>query len=80
MLDLNQHLNDSGIGWTLKAAYDINDNGWIVGVGINPQGQYQSFLLVPVPEPNAIVLLGTGLATLSMAGLVRRRSISRRAS
>jgi probable HAF family extracellular repeat protein len=35
--DLNT-LIDPSSGWTLNRAYYINDNGWIVGSGINPAG------------------------------------------
>jgi probable HAF family extracellular repeat protein len=74
LLDLNQHLDSSGTGWTLKAAYDINDHGWIVGVGINPSGQYQSYLLIPVPEPGSLVLACTGAASLAVVSVVRFRN------
>jgi len=45
--DLNT-LIDPNSGWTLTHAKDINNSGWIVGNGINPQGQQHAFLLVPI--------------------------------
>jgi probable HAF family extracellular repeat protein len=46
-IDLNT-LIDPASGWTLRFAYDINNSGWIVGRGWNPQGKVRAFLLVPV--------------------------------
>jgi probable HAF family extracellular repeat protein len=48
-IDLNT-LIDPASGWTLMYAYDINNSGWIVGYGINPQGEEHAFLLVPKPS------------------------------
>jgi probable HAF family extracellular repeat protein len=42
-------LIDPASGWTLNRANDINASGWIVGEGINPQGEWHAFLLVPNP-------------------------------
>ena len=36
-------------GWDLQYAMDINNYGWIVGWGINPDGYERAFLLVPEP-------------------------------
>jgi len=47
-IDLNTRI-DPASGWTLVSADDINASGWIVGMGINPQGQEHAFLLVPKP-------------------------------
>ena len=47
-IDLNT-LIDPASGWTLRYANDINNSGWIVGSGRNPQGEYHAFLLVPKP-------------------------------
>ena len=63
MTDLN-NLIDPASGWTLEQAAAINDNGWIVGEGINPNGQSDAFLLTPVPEPSGAILLGIGAITL----------------
>ncbi|MFC1782969.1 LamG-like jellyroll fold domain-containing protein [Planctomycetota bacterium] len=49
-INLND-LIDPNTGWILNAANKINDNGWIVGNGINPDGYSHAFLLVPFPEP-----------------------------
>jgi probable HAF family extracellular repeat protein len=46
-IDLNT-LIDPNSGWTLTHATDINNNGWIVGNGINPQNEQHAFLLVPI--------------------------------
>lgn len=53
----------SDSGWTLNGASDINDSGWIVGVGTY-QGVEQAFVLVPVPEPSSIIAILSGLGSL----------------
>jgi len=60
-IDLNTVI-DPDSGWILKWAYDINNNGWIVGSGINPQGDEHALLLVP--EPATLALLGLGILCL----------------
>ncbi|MCK4625358.1 MAG: PEP-CTERM sorting domain-containing protein [Phycisphaerae bacterium] len=53
-----QKLNDilpEGSDWNLKYANDINDKGWIVGQGFNPEGNLHAFLLIP--EPATMLLL-----------------------
>lgn len=59
MEDLNT-LIPSGSGWTLEQANGINDNGQIVGYGINSSGQSDAFLLTPTPEPSTFAFLCVG--------------------
>jgi hypothetical protein len=70
MVDLNG-LIDPASGWTLAAARDINDSGWIVGTG-TLNGQARAFLLTPVPEPSSLALLGAA-AGGAMSSARRRR-------
>jgi probable HAF family extracellular repeat protein len=60
-VDLNSLINPSS-GWTLKYAQGINNNGWIVGLGTNPEGQSRAFLLTP--EPAMVLLFGLGAVAL----------------
>jgi probable HAF family extracellular repeat protein len=60
-IDLNTLINPA-LGWNLIDAESINDNGWIVGYGINPDGDTHAFLLTP--EPATILLLGLGAVIL----------------
>ncbi|MGZ0077116.1 hypothetical protein [Methylomonas sp. YC3] len=66
MTDLNT-LIAANIGWTLMTAYDVNNSGQIVGVGIAANGVQRAFLLNPiaaVPIPAAIWLFGSALLGL----------------
>ncbi len=60
-------------GWTIQRAYDINDNGQIIGTG-TLNGVMHGFLLTPdaapVPIPPAFYMFGSGL--LSLIGVRRR--------
>ena len=70
MIDLNNLIAPDS-GWTLDDAAAINDNGWIVGVGYNPSGQGDAFLLTPIPEPSTFALLCA--AAIGLAAYVWRR-------
>jgi probable HAF family extracellular repeat protein len=69
MTDLNSLIARSS-GWKLYGAHGINDNGWIVGTGINSSGQYHAFLLTPVPEASTLALMG--IAAVSLTRHTRR--------
>jgi probable HAF family extracellular repeat protein len=64
MVDLSQYLP----GWGGTTVYDINNNGYMVGTGTNPDGDMRGFLLAPiaepVPEPSTLALLIIGIAGL----------------
>jgi probable HAF family extracellular repeat protein len=57
MQDLNNLVDASAAGWTLFNAFAINDAGQIVGNGRSPSGASHGYLLTPVPEPSAILLV-----------------------
>ena len=80
MTDLNA-LIDPSSGWTLEFATAINDNGQIVGTGVNPSGQLDAFLLTPAsptPEPSTLVLLIASAVALLGRAWRRRRPWSSR--
>lgn len=76
-IDLNSLLGQES-GWQLWGATGINDQGQIVGYGIQGEGQDATFHAVlltptssaPVPLPPALFLFGSGLA--GMFGLRRK--------
>jgi len=42
-----------GHGWQLRAAYDIDENGAIVGEGVRPDGKTRAYLLTPTVTAGA---------------------------
>lgn len=74
--DLNDLIDPSSI-WTLFQARGINDNGQIVGTGINSFGQIHAFLATPVPLPSAVWLLSSALVGFSGAVRVLGKAGSR---
>ncbi len=56
-------------GTSLSQARNINGNGLITGSLQFSNGQSQAFLLSPVPEPPGLLMLGFGLALVSLRTL-----------
>jgi hypothetical protein len=69
-------------GWTSVSATDINDIGWIGGIGINGNGVDSGFLLTPIdPGPNLIPLPPAAVAgAATMAGVAAASRLRRRHS
>ena len=69
MRTVKQMLIDQGIdmtGWDLEVATGISDDGLtIVGAGYNPSG-FQEAWIATIPEPGTALLLGIGLAGMSL--------------
>jgi probable HAF family extracellular repeat protein len=71
VVDLNT-LIDPSSGWVLNDANSINNVGQILGYG-TIGGQWHAFLLTPVPEPSAAILLLVACA-VAMFGYRRRNA------
>ncbi len=77
VIDLNSFLDPSVVqaGWRLTEAFDINENGEIVGTALNfNSGAEHAFLLSPVPEPTSVALLLAGLALVGGVAQRQRRA------
>jgi probable HAF family extracellular repeat protein len=73
MTELNSLLDTATVnaGWAITYAWDINDNGWIVGQAHNSiSNENHAFLLAPVPEPETYALF---MAGLGLMGFITRR-------
>jgi probable HAF family extracellular repeat protein len=69
--DLNS-LTTNGSDWTLLEAWDVNNRGEIVGVGLHHDQGLRAFILTPVPEPASVWTMLLGMAVL--LGALRRQS------
>jgi len=61
LINLNTFI-DPASAWNLSVARGINENGWIVGYGVAPNGEERAFLLTAVPEPRGLLVMCIGLA------------------
>jgi len=52
-IDLNNMIEPES-GWELVEAYGINNKGWVVGRGTNPERDWHAFLLTPEPATVAV--------------------------
>jgi probable HAF family extracellular repeat protein len=50
MLDLNDLLDASGVGYAVLTADSISNNGTIAATGTTPSGEYHALLLTPLPQ------------------------------
>ncbi len=67
--NLNEFLDTTTVnaGWYLRDAAGINDNGWITGTAVNSiDGRTRAYILTPVPEPVAAVLMLLGLGIIAV--------------
>jgi len=55
-IDLNNLINEPD--WVLEIAYDINNNGWIIGQMVNSEDEEHVFLLTPEPATLGLLTLG----------------------
>jgi probable HAF family extracellular repeat protein len=78
MTDLTTLISPSS-GWTLNSAIAINDKGQILGSGIGPDGQTDTFLLTPASEPPPVAPQVPEPTTLAFFGLVAAGAALRRA-
>jgi probable HAF family extracellular repeat protein len=80
IFDLNNLLDPSGAGWLLTDALGINDQGQIVGIGIDPNGKSHGFLLTPdvaeTPLPATLPLFASGVGVLGLLGWHRKRKVA----
>jgi hypothetical protein len=67
VVDLDPFLDDLPIQVWSSAATGIDSNGNIVGYGEVGDGVYYAVMWTPVPEPNSVVLLVSGLITAIVA-------------
>lgn len=58
------------LGGAASYAYEINDNGWVVGESDDANGNRYACVWVPVPEPPSVVAM---LFVLALASLLYRR-------
>lgn len=71
MHDLNALMNESGSGWVIKKAMDINDRGMIAASGSYAGGPDHALLLVPIPEPATSLSFVIGSCALASRRLRR---------
>lgn len=72
-IDLNEFVK--GSGWLLETANGINDRGWIVGDASNASSGIfnHAYLLIPVPEPEGLVLAGAGLGVIALGRVSKKK-------
>ena len=76
LTDLND-LIDPASGWWISEARAINDQGQIVGHGVNADGEIRGFVLtLPVPEPETYAMMLAGLALVGVVARHRKKSES----
>ncbi len=61
-------------GLTVQAVYGINNNGQLLGSGVDASGQTRYFIL-SVPEPGSVAAMGVGCWVLGVGFLRRKRKL-----